>query len=113
MTAADELLAFLEDENRALRAGRLDSLEENVSRKQALSAGFERARAPVDRAKMVALREAAERNQRLLHAAREGLRRAIARTEERRHAASQLDTYDAAGRRQSHPARFHRLERRR
>jgi hypothetical protein len=112
MTAADDLLAFLEEENTALRAGQLDGLAEKVARKEALSVAFAQSMAPVPRAKATALREAAERNERLLRAAREGLRRAVDRWHERRRAGTQLETYDAAGRRRSIPAGVHRLERR-
>jgi len=97
--AATALAALLEEERTALQAGALDQLAELGARKAALVDRLAAGAMPPSDA--TGLAAAAERNQKLLAAAAEGVRTAHRRVCELRTLAAGGGTYDASGQRQT------------
>ncbi|MBC7133492.1 MAG: flagellar protein FlgN [Roseovarius sp.] len=104
--------ALLERERDCLLAGDLGALAGLAAEKEALMARLGESGLP-EAAAAAALREKAQRNQQLLDAALQGIRRVSARLGAYRQVRRSMETYDPQGRKETIAGTVvHRLERR-
>jgi len=98
---ADRLCKLLEEERDVLRAGKLECLQDIVSRKERLASEVAESARNWSEEEAKALGRMARRNAELLEAAGAGLRAAMDRVAERTRLGRGFDTYDASGNRNS------------
>lgn len=103
---------LLDREQAALLAGRLDELARLVPEKERIAAHLFGDATPMDADALTGLRQIAERNARLLEAARRGIEAARERIDQIRNGGPQMQTYDRRGRRSSLSGAPSRVKRR-